>query len=218
MSIVNLEKEVRKLHFQLMECAEKSPEIAQLYKGCQIWYSPILVKPKILLIGFNPGAGYFNWEGKIVEQFEPLTALEYYLSDHSLANQTKKLFQLMDKEDVLRNNTVKINFYFFATSNVTDFKKLTKLLPNEISAQLFHLARVWTNQIIETLEPELILCEGVAAFDEVAALFENKFSADKSEVHVQYQTENVTVFAYKRNQGSIIEKEKVASILKTLLI
>ena len=187
MSIVNLESEVKKLHLQIMECVEKSPGIAQLYKGCQIWYSPILVKPKILLIGFNPGAGYFNWEGKVVEQFEHLTALEYYLSEHSLANQTKKLFQLMDKEDILRNNTVKINFYFFATADVKNFKNLTKLLPKEIATQLFHLARVWTKQIIETLEPELILCEGVAAFNEVSALFDNKFAYEKSEFHVQFK-------------------------------
>jgi hypothetical protein len=217
MSIVNLENEVKNLHLQIMKCAGKSPAIAELYKGCQIWYSPILVKPKILLIGFNPGAGYFNWEGKVVEQFEPLTDLEYYLSEHALANQTKKLFQLMDKEAVLRNNTVKINFYFFATSDVSDFKKLTKLLPKEISIQLFHLARVWTKQIIEHLEPELILCEGVAAFNEVTPLFENKFAHEKSEFHEQFKTEKLSVFAYKRNQGSIIDKEKVASILKNLL-
>lgn len=214
MSLQNFENDVEKLHLQIKECAKNSTEINSLYKGCQIWFSPIITQPKVLLIGFNPGAGYYNWEGKIVEQFEPLTTLEYYLSDHTLANQTKKLFQIIENEDILKHQTVKTNFYFFATSNVSDFKKLTKLLPQEITKDIFHLARIWTKHIIDTLEPSLILCEGMAAFNEVSILFDNKVNFEKSEYHQQYQTAETTVFAYKRNQGSIIEKNQVGLILK----
>lgn len=214
MSLRNFENEVQKLHLKIKECAKNSTDITSLYKGCQIWFSPIIEKPKVLLIGFNPGAGFFNWEGRIVEQFEPLTALEYYLSDHTLANQTKKLFQIMENEDILKHQTVKSNFYFFATSNVSDFKKLTKLLPQEITNEIFHLGRIWTKQIIDTLKPNLILCEGMATFNEVSVLFDNKVNFEKSKNHQQFQTAETTVFAYKRNQGSIIEKNQIGLILK----
>ncbi|MDD2986099.1 hypothetical protein [Flavobacterium sp.] len=217
MSLGNIKSQVEKLHHQILECAQNSSEINSLYKGCQIWYSPILLKPKVLLIGFNPGAGYYNWEGKIVEQFEPLNALEYYLTDHSLAKQTIKLFQIMEKEDVLKYQTVKTNFYFFATSNVSDFNKLTKLLPKELSTQLFHFARVWIKQLIETLEPELILCEGTVSFAEVAVLFDDKFAQESSTYHQQFKTAKTIVFSYKRNQSSIIDKEQVALILRNLV-
>lgn len=214
MSLRNFENEVQKLHLKIKECAKNSTDITSLYKGYQIWFSPIIEKPKVLLIGFNPGAGYYNWGGKIVEQFEPLTALEYYLSDHKLANQTKKLFQLMENEDVLKYHTVKTNFYFFATSNVSDFKKLTKLLPQEITKDIFHLARIWTKHIIDSVKPSLILCEGIEAFKEVSVLFNNKINFEKSKIHQQFQDNETIVFVYKRNRSSIIEKNQIGLILK----
>ena len=40
-----------------------------VYRGTQILYSPLRYKPKFLLIGINPGPGYFNKYGKNVEKF-----------------------------------------------------------------------------------------------------------------------------------------------------
>ena len=62
------------LHQQILAAAGKNSEIRTLYKGCQLLFSPLIERPKILLIGFNPGGGYFNWHGKIVEEFEPMKA------------------------------------------------------------------------------------------------------------------------------------------------
>jgi len=48
------------LHKQILIAAEGNAEIKSLYKGCQLLFSPLIQKPKILLIGFNPGGGYFK--------------------------------------------------------------------------------------------------------------------------------------------------------------
>ncbi|MGA9589984.1 MAG: hypothetical protein WBV11_09165, partial [Salegentibacter sp.] len=73
------------LHQQIVGLAKEDPEIHSLYKGGQLLFSPLIEQPQILLIGFNPGGGYYNWHGKIVEKFEPMQALEYYLNSHPLA-------------------------------------------------------------------------------------------------------------------------------------
>ncbi len=62
------------LHHKILEAANANPQIKELYKGCQLLYSPLIHKPKFLLIGFNPGGGYAKWHGKNVEEFESTTA------------------------------------------------------------------------------------------------------------------------------------------------
>jgi hypothetical protein len=198
------------LHEQILACANVSPEIQSLYKGCQVLFSPLLVRPKILLIGFNPGGGYYNWLGRIVEEIQPMKALEYYLNTHPLAEQTKSLFRLAGREEDLKNRTIKTNFYYWATNNVADFNRLIKLLPQELSDKIFHFSRVWTKQLIDDLQPEMIIAEGFKAFDEVAVLFPQKSEILKEETLKSFYTSGgIKVLGYKRNQGSIVGKEKI---------
>src|SRR5690606_2941431 len=86
------------VHQQILAAAKIDSEITPLYKGCQLLFSPLLERPKILLVGFNPGGGYFNWHGRIVEEFQPLQKLEYYLNTHRLGEQTKWLFDQAGRE------------------------------------------------------------------------------------------------------------------------
>ena len=168
------------------------------------------------MIGFNPGGGYYNWHGKIVEEFQPMQALEYYMNKHSLGDQTKNLFSQAGKEKDLEHSTAKINFYPWATNNVADFNELMRLLPKELSADLFQYSRVWTTHLIEILKPETIVCEGFKAFDEVQVLFPDKTKISQEENFKSFQTLNgLRIFGYKRNQGSIINKKLIVE--KSLL-
>ena len=206
------------LHQQIVGLAKKDTEIQTLYKGCQLLFSPLLQRPKILLIGFNPGGGYYNWHGKIVEEFQPMQALEYYLNTHPLGEQTKSLFRQAGTEEDLQHYTVKTNFYYWATDNVADFNRLMKLMPEELSKKIFQMARVWTKQLIETLQPELIIAEGFKAFDEVEVLFPEKIKFEKGENIRSFQIPNgMKVLGYKRNQGSIIGKEEIISAIHTMV-
>lgn len=207
-------EEIKKYHSLILKECQNNSRIKEIYKGCQILFSPSLEKPEFLLIGFNPGGGYHKWHGKIVEQFEPMVALEYYLNKHSLGEQTKSLFAMAEKEDKLRNSTVKINFYPWATDNVADFNELMRLLPKNLSSKLFALARVWTKTIIEILIPTTIVCEGFKAFDEVQVLFPEIIDNYKKENLRSILTlSGLNVLGYKRNQGSIINKEEIAKAL-----
>ncbi|MBZ9631625.1 hypothetical protein LB465_12615 [Salegentibacter sp. LM13S] len=203
------------LHQQIHAAAEDNPDIKSLYKGCQLLYSPLIQKPKILLIGFNPGGGYFKHHGYIAENFEPMTAMEYYLNKHSLGEQTKDLFRQAGREEDLENQTVKTNFYYWATDNVADFNKLLKLLPEELSQKIFHQGRIWTKQLIDCLRPEIIVAEGFKAYDELAVLFSDKLEEEKTDSYKYFLTsENLKVIAYKRNQGNIVGKGYIKNLLK----
>ncbi|RKS53789.1 hypothetical protein BC962_2045 [Gillisia mitskevichiae] len=208
-------EEIKKYHSLILKECENNPRINEIYKGCQILYSPLLERPEFLLIGFNPGGGHHKWHGKIVEQFDPMTALEYYLNKHSLGEQTKTLFTMAGKEDELRNSTVKFNFYPWATNNVADFNELMRLLPKNLRSKLFALGRVWTKTIIEIVKPSTIICEGFKAFDEVQILFPEKLKIIKEENLRSFQdTRGIKVLAYKRNQGSIVNKQNMSEHIK----
>ena len=208
-------EEIRHYHNLIIRESIHDLQIKKLYKGCQILFSPLIFKPKYLLIGFNPGGGYYNWHGKIVEEFEPMPALEYYLNKHTLGEQTKTLFKMAGREDELQNSAVKINFYPWATDNVANFNELMRLLPKELSADLFHNSRVWTTQLIEILKPKTIVCEGIKAFDEIQVLFTDKTKISEEENFRSFQTLNgIKIIGYKRNQGSILDKESISDKLK----
>ena len=212
-----ISEEAAILHQQILAVARENPEIKSLYKGCQVLFSPLLPRPQILLIGFNPGGGYFKWHGKIVEEFQPLNALEYYLNTHSLGEQTKSLFRHAGREEDLQNHTVKTNFYYWATDNVADFNRLLKLLPQELSRKIFYFARLWTKQLIDSLQPEMIIAEGFKAYDELAVLFPEKMQESNSDIARSFVTpEGVRVLGYKRNQGNIVGKEGIAKAIRYL--
>jgi len=205
------------LHKEILVVAGENAEIKSLYKGCQLLFSPLIQKPIILLIGFNPGGGYFKHHGFIAENFDPMKALEYYLNKHSLGEQTKDLFRKSGREENLKHHTVKTNFYFWATDNVADFNRLMKLLPDELSQKIFHQARIWTRKMIEGLELEMIVAEGFKAYEEIAVLFPQKLQEERSESVRSFLTPNgLKVVGYKRNQGSIIGKEEIRSAINTM--
>ncbi|GGW80003.1 hypothetical protein [Salegentibacter mishustinae] len=80
------------LHQQIVGLAKENPEIQSLYKGCQLLFSPLLERPKILLIGYNPGGGYFNWHGEIMEEFTQ-SALFPFLINMNTNHETRKKYK-----------------------------------------------------------------------------------------------------------------------------
>jgi hypothetical protein len=200
--------EIRDYHGLILKESNRNYRVKELYKGCQILFSPLLYQPEFLLIGFNPGGGYFKWHGQIVEEFDPMQALEYYLNNHRLGEQTKSLFEMAGRAKDLEKSTVKINIYPWATDNVADFKGLMKMLPSDLSSKLFHLSRTWTKNLIEIIQPNTVICEGFKAFDEVQILFPDKIEVYKEEnLKSCKSSSGLKILAYKRNQGSIIGKK-----------
>ena len=54
-----IQKEVKTLADKIIKLTETDEQLKHLYKGTQIYMSPIQIKPEIMFLGINPGAGHY---------------------------------------------------------------------------------------------------------------------------------------------------------------
>lgn len=182
------------------------------YKGIQVLFSPLVYKPKVMFIGINPGAGFFNWKKRPVKRYSALDNNEYYYSDYRLAQQSQKLFELsgLGKEELKK--TVKTNCFFFATKNQ---KELYKMLSHLKSKDVYNKSAKWTDDLVTLVKPEIIICEGKSAFER---FLENKDHSRMDCGKVLYSDiMGAKVIGYRRNFSNISNIEEVASVLKNCL-
>tara|TARA_B100000378_G_scaffold278352_1_gene281233 strand:+ start:3115 stop:3786 length:672 start_codon:yes stop_codon:yes gene_type:complete len=209
--------EIKSIHENIIDLSKDNKKITDNYMGCQVLFSKLIYKPKYLLIGYNPGSGYYKYHKNIVESFKQMSDLEYYLNKHKLGEQTKTLFLSAGKECELKKSTVKINFYPWATDDIISFEKLMKAIPSELKRKIYENARIWNRKLIEIINPEIIICEGFKAFYEVEVLFQKKYNFSKEENSIFFKNENgLKIFGYKRNQGSILNKDELSYKLKEI--
>lgn len=185
-------------------------KIEKYYKGVQILYSNIVHKPQIMLIGINPGDGYYKQKGERVRKFEPEKKLEYSYDcyKYPLARNTKKLYELAGCSEYLANS-VKSNCFFFATNTE---KELYQMLSYLKEFKLYKKSDLWINKLIDIVEPEIIICEGKSAFDRVVKIKDCKPVNNKHYCYAKYN--NIEIIGYRRIRSSIRYINEVAKILK----
>lgn len=158
------------------------------YLGMRIFYSPILIEPKYLLIGINPGTDNFinhyqDTGSKLLDLGEMDEGLHYVVYIHEdknsrcrIGKSICRIFELAGKFDELKNNTMKINCHFAATYNAG-------ILRNKLMSDMNEWAKnthcchydeaqakiIW--QIIKFIKPKYIILEGKRAFTDL-----NKFA------------------------------------------
>lgn len=187
--------------------------LEKYYKGIQVFLSRLIYKPKFMFIGINPGAGFYNYEGKKVKRLSPLERMEYIGQDYKLATETRELLRLAGIPNSELNNYVKTNYYFLSTTNAND---LFSLLSHLKKHKVYNKSKNWINKLIDIIEPEFIICEGKTVFDKLVKDRDCKVS----EIDGVFYTEidKIKVIGYKRIFSNILNKEKVAKVLKEKLI
>ncbi len=182
-------------------------------KGVQILFSNLIHKPKIMLVGINPGDGYFKQHGKRVRKFDIQKKLEYAYPyyKYSLARNTRKLFELAECSNYLED-TVKTNCFFWATPNEDN---LYTMLGKLKDYNLYKMSKEWLNRLIEMVEPELILCEGKSAFDRVVKDKDCEVSINK--YYCYARCNGYQIIGYRRMRSSIRDIEEVAKKLKEII-
>lgn len=156
-----------KIHQELLMRCRQNPNsnLSLVYKGSQIYYSQRILKPKVLIVGINPGAGYFTSKNTRVENFEPLDMCEYMdtenTGNYSLAKQVRWCFDKAGKLDVLEKSAVKTNVFFQATTNSNSLRTLRRIARDERIDMEDNVEIV--HSLINDIDPELLLIEGVAA-------------------------------------------------------
>ena len=174
--IEKIEKEIRDFTALLKNSIGDNKEIVSLLLGWKIFYSPIIINPKILFIGINPGGGdpgepftYYNEEHKILEYIDDER------NDYMLAKNTKKIFNKTNQLELLKD-AVKMNTKFYATVGIGEMKTFEDFLyknHKELYNQLMQNNKKWTKELIEIINPENIICEGKSAFDFMDDLYDD---------------------------------------------
>ena len=182
-----------------------SPRFQSLYSGWKVWFSSIIDKPHILFLGINPGPG----EGGVID-FEPDGQLQYIYDQSSnwhLKNDTIEIInhpRVGEKVDL--DNCVKTNYYYLGTNNFdAKFYELIAFLgrqkDNEGLGDLFlRKSKLWTQQLILTMKPRLIICEGAEAFKLLTKYaLEEEVNETKSDV-ITYRSKKlgINVIGYSR--------------------
>jgi hypothetical protein len=118
-----------------------------------------------MLLGINPGSGFWRANHKLVEIFDPFVDEKF-----DLAVEVQSVFEKLDRLD-LYEKSFRTNCYFFATDNESKLKALIKLLPQELRAEIDVKARQWLKTMVAQAAPKLIICQGIAAYNRLLSTF-----------------------------------------------
>jgi hypothetical protein len=160
-----LQNEVKAVHKKILAECKQNDALKELYKGCQIYYNKLYPKQDIMLLGINPGSGYWRANHKPVEEFEPFVDEKF-----DLAVEVKSVFQKLDKP-ALYEKSFRTNCYFFATDNESKLKQLLKLVSKELRAEIDIKSRQWIKTMVAEASPKIIICQGIAAYHRLLSIF-----------------------------------------------
>jgi len=208
-----LENEVRELNNKIISLSNDNKEIKELYKGCQIYFSPVRKNPGIMVIGINPGAGYFRYNNQISQLFEP--PLENEKSEY--IEELKLLFRKMDNQDLIERAFI-TNIYFFATNGDSDLRKLITLLPENIRIEFENKTKEWIKLFIKEIDPKIIFCMGAFSWDKLKAFYKENIEIIHEKGNIfEAKIENKTIIACSRSYNIIKNIDSVANKLKEYL-
>ena len=200
----NLQNEVENMNKKILYLCKQDSKLNQIYKGCQVFYSPFIKKPKLMIIGINPGSGYYKSQGKIVQKFEPI---DNYNEGGVLFEELRyMIFKEMNKQDIFLSSFI-TNAYYFATEKSSDLNNFLKLLPEDLRSELKQKSTQWLKYLISTVSPKIILCTGHQAFDIVKSFYAEDMVISINKGHVlEAKIDSIPVIACKRMFSTIVKK------------
>ncbi|GGG52009.1 hypothetical protein [Bizionia arctica] len=208
---LELKREVETYYDEFQSDEKIKSKTDKYYKGIQIMFSPLIIRPKVMFIGINPGAGFFNTNNRHVKRFSPLENSEYLKGEYRLAQQTKKLFEKASLTIDDLKNSVKSNCFFFATKNE---KELLQFLSHLKPTKVYNKSEKWINELVSIIQPEIIICEGKSAFERFTRGKDCEFKIEKNVLYAKWN--NIDIIGYKRNFSNIIDLKKVAEKLEII--
>ena len=198
-----LEKGVAKINKKLKNICENNLEIKKIYKGVQIYFSPVIIKPQFMFIGINPGQGYFKQNKKPVFKLKPLEKNEYIeIPDYNLSGDWNYVFSELKSKKKLEKS-FKSNCYYFATANYIELKNMLKIIKQKYKIDIDELSKKWTREMIDIIKPNLIICEGFQAFSRLLKSYENEYCNLKENKTYKFaDIGSFRTYAFKRNISS----------------
>jgi hypothetical protein len=190
----DLQSEVKVIHGKILAETRQNEALRETYKGCQIYYNKLYPKQDIMLLGINPGSGYWKaYDHKLVEKFEPFTDEKF-----DLAAEVKSVFQKLGKPE-LWERSFRTNCYFFATDSGKELNRFIKLLSKDLRAEIDAKSRQWIKTMVTRVSPKIIICEGFAAYRRLLRIFHpNREIIEDGEYTKIAKVDDKLVLAFKR--------------------
>jgi hypothetical protein len=135
--------------------------------GYAIFYSPVVLKCAIMIIGYNPGGGSESFNEK---EIKAPTEHDYIKGDYKLAQKMRTVFEELKPEYPLED-TVKLNMIFFRSKKASDLE----------NKNLIEYCERKVKEIIDTLEPKTIITEGFKTFDNLLKIMNGEELQDNYE-------------------------------------
>ena len=210
----NLQKEVMEINNRILALCENDEKINKRYKGCQIYYSPFVKNPDFMIVGINPGSGYFREKGERIQSFEPI---DNYKSMDVMGEELKLLFRMMNKEDLFEKSFI-TNTYFLSTDNQKELDNLLSLLPEIFKIEVKQKAAEWFKTLVEVVSPKIILCTAYKSFGFVNIFYDNGITINnQSEYFKEGKIGSIPIIACKRKYVTIENKQHLINRLTELL-
>ena len=195
----------------------KEHEVAKnLFFGYKVWYSPIILNPKILIIGINPGIGEQTINKNI--NFKESINFEYLASipNYRLANQIKNVFREAGIFELLETQTVKTNFYHNIIKDQKSIKYGLDLIEKKLSHQYENESKQIIFDLISIIKPKYIVCEGKSTYDKIVKLYDVKGNSvwENNCGLSQIKNPDMTIFGCSRRRNNIKNKSDFSKLLK----
>jgi len=171
-------KKVASYNQELNNQLKTNKDAKALYYGFEVFDGKVFNFPKLLIVGINPGKGEASDNKKVVEVTDEISYLdvfhenykEVYKNSYHLAEKTLKAFRDMEWsektiESFLQTEVVKTNLYHIATENASGINKCINSFTNSSSKAYRDANRAFLFELIEIMQPELVLFEGKMAYD-----------------------------------------------------
>lgn len=220
-----MQNEVKAFADKIIEISKSDEKVKDLYKGVQIYLSPIQEKPKFMFLGINPGSGYFDYNHECVYRFEPLKEIEYKTHDYKLAVEWKYVFgnkeNMLNRMDLLES-AFKTNLYYIATKNKKNLDVLRRHLSNNygLREECFKKPYEWTKTFIDVIKPEIILCEGFIVYNELKRVYPElnhikEFNKNYKIAYIDNNDVKITVIACSRIFSTIRNPWELVKVIKS---
>lgn len=198
----NLQKEVHK---------EWKTKYESWEPGFKVFYGPISMNPKIMLISQNPGGNYQSFLEEDKTRFEAgdfsLPKETPYSNDRRMA---KKMQDFFDRDISLLQSSVTFPVIFFRSKDTKVLKTIERFKLYEMERFCFKKVK----EIIETLQPKTILITGMHTHQklkEILGLFDEEifFKSESGRlVAIESKIGNIKIFSMIHPTGTRINKNE----------
>jgi hypothetical protein len=219
----SIRPEIDALVVEVAEAIAANPRVQPFYQGWRVFFGPVLARPKVLLIGINPG----NGQAGIVdtEFWGNDLPFEYLQYDYALARETREVFAAAGLAKVLATATMKTNYCFLSTTQANELEQLTDGLGRTADKQddlgniVYHKSNEWTKRLISLVKPQTIICEGKMAYEAVRPLLpaqsaEETWDPSQECGFAVFPDLDLTLIGYSRLQSRIRNKPALATLLR----